>query len=101
MTDQPNATPPPDPLALAAESYGKALIASMTQGRNINFDVMQQAIDTSMALRLGEFIAEKLAPLLALTTPQLQGEFAQYLNEQTERMRGPSWIALAGMGRKR
>ncbi|MDB6104069.1 MAG: hypothetical protein JWO52_4068 [Gammaproteobacteria bacterium] len=96
MENQPlNGAEPIDPLAGPAEAYGKALIASMSNGPHVNLNMMQLVMDASIALRLGEFVAEKLAPLLGKTVNELKVEFGQNLLALTAQMPKPSGIVVA------
>lgn len=103
MTDQPlNGAESIDPLAGPAEAYGRALIAAMTNSQGVNLNMMQLVIDASIALRLGEFVAEKLAPLLGKTVNELKVEFGQNLLALTALMPQPGRIDVtAPISRRR
>lgn len=52
-----------------------------TNGDRVNVDLRQLAIDTSLALRLSEFIAEQLAMVMYVPAVAVQNDFAKYLLE--------------------
>lgn len=93
------APPPPNQLELAVETYGRALIGSMTNGMHVNVDVKQLTIDGSLALRLGEFIADEVAKLMSVPSHQLQDDFAKYLlKHATELANQTSRVAVVPAG---
>lgn len=98
MTDTTTneAEPAPNPLGRAVFAYTTAVVASNTDGLKLQFNAIEVLGDVAIAMRLSEFLAEKLAPLMHVTSEQLQADFAGYLDQHTAKLReNTSRLAIA------